>query len=125
MNAKGDRIGWLQHGLLAVVVTQAIGLSIVALRLGSADQAPVYRTLSEEPMPARAGTIRVVPEAAMALTDWNTLLHILHLRVIGGPDAAGAYLVVPLSRTATTRHTLKQLRATRGIRLAEVVPAGR
>jgi hypothetical protein len=118
-------LDWMQQGLLAIVLIQAVGLSVVAIRVGSSDQAPVYRTLSEEPKPAQAGTIRVVPDAAMALTDWNALLHILHLRVVGGPDAAGAYLVVPLSPTATTRHTLQQLRGTRGIRLAEVVPAGR
>jgi hypothetical protein len=116
---------WLQPGLLAMVLIQAVGLSVMAARIWLADQAPVYRTLGDEPQPAPAGSIRVVPDAAMALTDWNTLLHILHLRVVGGPDAAGAYLVVPLSPTATTRHTLQQLRATRGIRLAEVVPAGR
>jgi hypothetical protein len=119
------RAGWLQQGLLAAVILQAVGLSIVAARPWFVEQAPVYRTLSDEPLALPAGTIRVVPDAAMALTDWNALLHVLHLRVVGGPDAAGAYIVVPMSPTATTRHTLEQLRATRGVRLAEAVPGTR
>ncbi len=117
------RAGWLQQGLLAAVIMQAVGLSGVAAKIWNADQAPAYHTLSEEPVPAPAGTIRVVPDAAMALTDWNALLHVLHLRVVGGPDAAGAYIVAPMISTATTPHVLKQLRATHGVILAEAVPA--
>ncbi len=116
---------WWQRGLLAAMLIQAVGLLVVLAPHWPVDQAPLYRTLGQEPTAIPAGTIRVVPDAAMALTDWNALLHILHLRVVGGPDAAGAYLVVPLSRTATTRHILQQLRATRGVRLAEAVPGVR
>jgi hypothetical protein len=117
--------GWLQQGLLAAMILQGVGLSIVAARPWFVDQAPVYRTLSDEPLAPLGGTIRVVPDAAMALTDWNALLHVLHLRVVGGPDAAGAYIVVPMSPSATTRHILEQLRATRGVRLAEAVAGTR
>ena len=114
------------RGLLAaVLMIQAVGITLVASRLWPANPVPAYRTLSEQPIPAVAGTIRVVPDAAMALTDWNALLHILRLRVVGGPDAAGAYTVAPLSATSTTRHTLQQLRATRGVKLAEPVTAAR
>jgi hypothetical protein len=119
------RADWLQRGLLAAVVLHAAGLWVLAVRLESAGQGPLYRTLSEEPPPAPAGTIRVVPDSAMALANWNALLHVLHLRVVGGPDAVGAYTVVPMNRTATTRHILQQLRATRGVRLAEAAPAAR
>ena len=59
----------------------------------------------------------------MALTDWNALLHVLRLRVVGGPDAAGAYIVGPMSSAATTPHLLQQLRATHGVRLAEAIAA--
>jgi hypothetical protein len=119
------RAGWLQRGLLAAVIIQAVGLSIVAAKLWLPDPAPAYRTLSDEPVPAPAGTIRVVPDSAMALTDWNALLRVLHLRVVGGPDAAGAYTLAPMNSAATTAHLLAQLRATRGVRLAEAAPAAR
>ena len=120
-----SRAGWLQHGLLAAVIIQAVGLSVVAAKLWVLEQAPAYRTLSEEPVTAPAGTIRVVPDAAMALTDWNALLHVLRLRVVGGPDAAGAYIVAPMNFAASTPHLLQQLRATHGVRLAEVIPVTR
>ena len=120
-----SRAGWLQHGLLAAVIIQAVGLSVVAAKLWILEQAPAYRTLSEEPVTAPAGTIRVVPDAAMALTDWNALLHVLRLRVVGGPDAAGAYIVAPMNSAASTAHLLQQLRATHGVRLAEAIQVAR
>jgi hypothetical protein len=120
-----SRAGWLQRGMLAAVIIQGLGLSVVAAKLWSVDPAPAYRTLSEEPVTAPAGTIRVVPDAAMALTDWNALLHVLRLRVVGGPDAAGAYIVAPMNSTATTPHLLQQLRATHGVRLAEAIRVAR
>ncbi len=119
------RAGWLKRGLLAAVMVQAVGLSVMGVTLRVAAPPATYRTLSEESAPAPAGTIRVVPDADMALTDWNALLHVLHLRVVGGPDTAGAYTVAPMSPAATTRHTLQQLRATHGIRLAESITAAR
>lgn len=119
------RAGWWQQGLLAALIIQAVGLSVVAAKLWIIDPAPAYRTLSEEPVAAPAGTIRVVPDAAMALTDWNALLHVLHLRVVGGPDAAGAYIVAPMNSTAATPHLVQQLRATHGVRLAEPIPVAR
>jgi hypothetical protein len=117
------RAGWLQRGLLAAVIIQALGLSVMGAKLWLLEPAAAYRTLSDEPVPAPAGTIRVVPDSAMALTDWNALLRVLHLRVVGGPDAAGAYTVAPMSPTAATPHILEQLRATHGVRLAEAAPA--
>jgi len=92
------------RGLLAALLIQAVGLAVVTV-------------------PAAAAAIRVVPDAAMALTDWNALLHVLKLRVVGGPDAAGAYTIAPLNAATTTRHTLQQLRATRGVRLAPPLTA--
>jgi hypothetical protein len=116
---------WLQRGLLAAVLIQAAGLTAVLATHLPVAPAPRYRTLGQEPAAIPAGTIRVVPDAAMALTDWNALLHVLRLRVVGGPDAAGAYIVVPISPAATTRHVLQQLRATRGVRLAEALVGAR
>jgi hypothetical protein len=41
--------------------------------------------------------------------------------VVDGPNDVGAYTVVPQGSTSTTHHVLQQLRAARGIRLAEPV----
>ncbi len=58
----------------------------------------------------------------MTLAHWNALLHALQLQVVGGPNDVGAYTVAPASSaSASTAHALQQLRATRGIRLAEPV----
>jgi hypothetical protein len=116
---------WWVRGLMAAVLIQACGLGLVGRILWWSDQAPAYRTLSQEPDPATTATtgkIRVIPDPAMAVTDWNALLHVLRLRVVGGPDKQGAYTVAPLSAASSTPRTLQQLRATHGIRLAEPVP---
>ena len=124
-NAPVVNPDWLQRALLAAALIQAVGLPVLLVTHWRVDQAPVYHALGQEPAAIPAGTIRVVPDADMALTDWNALLHVLHLRVVGGPDASGAYIVVPISPMATTRHVLQQLRGTRGVRLAEVVAGAR
>jgi hypothetical protein len=71
--------------------------------------------------PTAAGTIRVVPDPAMALTDWNALLHVLQLRVVGGPDSMGAYTVAPMGGPSKMQLALRQLRAIRGVKLAEPI----
>lgn len=111
---------WLSRALVAVVLIQALSIGALGVKLWSTGGNPAYRTLSQEPVPAATGTIRVVPDAAMTLADWNALLHTLHLQVVGGPNDVGAYTVAPTSSASTT-HALQQLRATRGIRLAEPV----
>jgi hypothetical protein len=113
------------QGLVAAAILQAVAMTVVGARLWVSHPAPVYRTLGDPPAAVPAGAIRVVPDAAMALTDWNALLHLLQLRVVGGPDAAGAYIVAPMNPAATLQHTLQQMRATRGVRLAEAVATGR
>jgi hypothetical protein len=112
---------WLNRALAAAVLIQAIGLGALGMKLWSADSSPLYRTLSQEASPAAPGTLRIVPDTAMTLADWNALLHALRLQVVGGPNDVGAYTVAPTSSTSATRQTLQQLRATRGIRLAEPV----
>lgn len=111
---------WLTRALVAVALVQALGIGGLGVKLWSAGSRPLYRTLSQESAPAAPGTIRVVPDAAMTLADWNALLHTLQLQVVGGPNDVGAYTVAPTNSTATA-HALQQLRATRGIRLAEPV----
>lgn len=112
---------WLMRAMVAAVLVQAIGISVLGAKLWSTDNSPMYRTLSQQSLPAPSGAIRVVPDATMTLTDWNALLHSLRLQVVGGPNDVGAYTVVPASSNAMTQHTLQQLRATRGIQLAEPV----
>jgi hypothetical protein len=114
---------WLMRAMVAAVLIQAIGLGVLGARLWStgSSPAPAYRTLSQESAPVAPGAIRVVPDANMTLTDWNALLHSLQLQVVGGPNDVGAYMVAPKSSSAMTQHTLQQLRATRGIQLAEPV----
>lgn len=114
---------WLNRALVAVVLIQALGIGALGMRLWSVDGSPLYRTLSQESPPAAPGVIRVVPDTAMTLADWNALLHALRLKVVGGPNDVGAYTVAPTDSAAAPRATLQQLRATRGIRLAEPVAA--
>jgi hypothetical protein len=67
------------------------------------------------------GSIRMVPEPAMALADWDALLHENGLRVVAGPNAVGAYTLVASSGLAGREALLQRLRAHRGVRLAEPV----
>ncbi|HEV7122115.1 MAG TPA: zf-HC2 domain-containing protein [Rhodanobacter sp.] len=112
---------WLTRALVAAVLVQAIGIGTLGMKLWSDDSSPLYRTLSQAPVPVAAGSIHVVPDATMKLADWDTLLHALDLQVVAGPNDVGAYTVVPRSPTSTGRQVLQQLRASHGIRLAEPV----
>jgi len=113
--------GWLTRALVAAVLLQAIGIGALGLKLGLSSQNASYRTLSQEPLPVAAGAIRVVPDANMTLADWNALLHSLQLQVVGGPNDVGAYTVAPAKTAPMAQNTLQQLRASRGVRLAEPV----
>ena len=68
-----------------------------------------------------AGSIRLVPEPAMALADWDALLRENGLRVVSGPNAVGAYTIAASSGMAGRDALLQRLRAHRGVRLAEPV----
>lgn len=115
--------GWLPRALAAAVLIQAIGIGALGLKVWTAAENPGYRTLSQEPAtPATTGAIRVVPDAGMTLADWNGLLHSLQLQVVSGPNDVGAYTLAPTdTKAAAQTHTVQQLRATHGIRLAEPV----
>ena len=115
------RHGWVGRALVAAVLVQAIGLGAMGAKLLSIEPAPAYRTLSEEAAPTPAGSIRLVPEPAMALADWDALLHENGLRVVAGPNAVGAYTLVAASGVAGRGAVLQRLRAHRGGRHAEPV----
>lgn len=114
---------WVTRALVAAVLVQAVGIGILGAELWSSHGVgSSYRTLSDPTPHALPGTIRVVPDTAMKLADWNSLLHSLQLEVVEGPNDVGAYTVAPL-HASTTQDTVQQLRATHGIRLAEPVAA--
>jgi hypothetical protein len=106
---------------VAAVLIQAIGIGALGAKLYSSGERPVYHTLSQPAAPVGAGAIRVVPDANMTLTDWDALLHTLHLQVVAGPNDVGAYTVALVNNPSNTEQTVQQLRATRGIRLAEPI----
>jgi hypothetical protein len=114
------RGNWLNRALVAAVLLQAVGIGTLGMKLWSTGDSPAYRTLSQESASVAPGAIRIVPDAAMTLASWNALLHNLRLQVVAGPNDVGAYTVAPTG-SASTAHTLQQLRATQGIRLAEPV----
>jgi hypothetical protein len=114
--------GWMGRALVAAVLVQAIGLGAMGAKLWSqAPQAPEYRTLSQEAAPAPAGAIRLVPDPAMSVADWDALLQADGLQVVAGPNGVGAYTVVARSGADGAEALLARLRAQRGIRLAEPV----
>jgi hypothetical protein len=113
---------WLTRALVAAVLLQAIGLGALGVKLGWTSQDASYRTLSQTPaVAAPSGAIHVVPDASMTLADWDALLHALQLQVVGGPNDVGAYTVAPINATSQSHNVLQQLRASRGVRLAEPV----
>lgn len=122
--AAGWRAGaGLSRILVAAVLVQAVGLGVLGATLWSMDR-PAYRTLSQASAPRPADAIRLLPEAAMSLGEWDALLQALDLQVVAGPNDVGAYTVVARAPMAATRRSLLQrLRANPRIRLAEPVAA--
>jgi hypothetical protein len=118
--ARREASGWLTRALVAAVLVQALGLGALGLKYWSAGDGAGYRTYSQEAAPVPVGSIHVVPETTMKVSDWNTLLREQHLRVIGGPNDVGAYTVQPTGEE-TAQQAVQHLRATRGIRFAEPV----
>lgn len=114
--------GWAGRALVAAVLLQAIGLGVMGTKLWSLEQpAPAYRTLSEAAAPSPAGSIRLVPDPAMTVADWDALLQANGLRVSAGPNDVGGYTVVPLTEVAGREALVQRLRSAPGIRLAEPV----
>jgi hypothetical protein len=113
------------RALVAAMVLQAIGLGVMGVRLWSLDQPPAYRTLSEATPAIAAGAITLVPDPAMTVGGWDALLHEHALRVVAGPNAAGAYVVRETDGGLQGEALLQRLRTTPGILLAEPAAAAR
>lgn len=115
------RSRWLVRTLAAAVLIQVVGIAALGTALWLTNTGAPYRTLSRPAAPVAPGSIRVVPAASMTLSDWDALLHTLHLRVVDGPNSVGAYTVVPTDAATTTQQSVQRLRASRGIVLAEPI----
>ena len=115
------RAGWLVRTMAAAVLVQAIGIGALGTALWTKHAGAPYRTFSQQSAPVVPGSIRVVPDASMTLANWDELLRSLQLRVVDGPNSVGAYTVAPMDASTATQRALRQLRATRGISLAEPV----
>src|SRR5262249_51883944 len=112
------RSGWLLRGLAAAVLLQALGIGILSIKLYREQGAADYRTFSsQDAARAPAGAIRVVPDDSMKVAEWNAHVHELHLQIVSGPNAVGAYTVVPDGAAATQDELVRQLRAMHGIRM--------
>lgn len=113
------RSRWLVRALVAAVTIQVLGIGALGTAWWRANTAAPYRTLSQPSAPVAPGSIRVVPDPATTMADWDALLHSLRLRVVNGPNSIGAYTVAPIDGTTSTRQSLQKLRAAPGISFAE------
>jgi hypothetical protein len=125
--AAPRRTGRLHTALAAAVVAQAVGLALLSLQLMRSDDAP-YRTLSQPGAVAAApAAYRVAPDPALPMQQWQALLDDTQLRVVDGPNAAGAYALAPRAAASATASdaasaaVLARLRADPGVRLAEAL----
>jgi hypothetical protein len=109
--------------LAAAVVVQAVGLGALSLQLWWAEPGDGYRTLSNAPATPAAATLRVLPDPALRLADWQALLQAQGLQAVEGPNSAGAYALAPAPGAAnrTQEQALAALRAQPGVRLAEPI----
>ena len=123
--AAPRRTGRLHTALAAAVVAQAVGLALLSLQLMRSDDAP-YRTLSQPPASAPAlAAYRVLPDPALPMQQWQALLEATQLRVVDGPNAAGAYALAPRASASgaapASAAVLARLRTAPGVRLAEAL----
>src|SRR3546814_9002688 len=81
--------GWAGRVLVAAVMLQAVGMSVMGAKLWSMDPAPAYRTYSQEAAPTPGGSIRLVPDPSMKVAEWDALLHANGLQVVAGPNEVG------------------------------------
>jgi hypothetical protein len=110
--------------LAAAVVVQATALVVLGWPRGTAPDAG-FRTLAQPEPAAAAARLTVVPSPTLPMADWQALLQAEGLRVVDGPNQAGAWRLAPVADDAASATadavTLARLRRTPGIVLAEPV----
>lgn len=107
---------WAAAALLPV-----LGWGLVAAPWRQTDNA-AYQVLSQTEATPVVGSIRVVPDPRMTLSEWGELLRSQQLQIVGGPNAVGAYAVA-LQDKKTAANALERLRKTSGVLLAEPIGA--
>ncbi len=113
----------LMRMLVAAVVVQAVGLTVLGGALWQRTRSADYQTLSQvSAMPAVA-TIRLVPAGSLPHAQLQALLVRTGTRV-AEISADGGILGLVLDPTSgrTAEQALQQLRADPGVRLAEPMP---
>jgi hypothetical protein len=124
--ADARRAGRLPLALAAAVLVQAVCLSLLSLQLARGGH-DTFAPLSQPAARATgvpAATLRLLPDGAMPLAQWQALLQTHDLVVLEGPNSAGAYGVAPRQRAAApAADTLARLRATPGVLLVEPLVA--
>lgn len=111
---------WLRPAVLVPLMAAQFA-AIVVLVLLLRPEAPAYRTLSTAPIEATSrDAVVVVFDASVTPMGMANLLRELDARVVGGPNARGAYTLEP--RPGTQAATLERLRAYPGVRFAQPAP---
>jgi hypothetical protein len=116
----GPLVGWL----VAAVVVEAVGLSMLGAGLLWRDAAPAYQTLSAPAGEPGSVALRIVPAPTLRADELQALLRGLELQIVSGPNAAGAYGLALQSRDAGAQQVAAKvaaLRAAPGMRLVEPV----
>lgn len=120
---------WLVRGLVAAVIIEAIGLTLLGARPWERSDSTAqagYQTLTQTPAVALApATMRLVLAGDMRVAELQALLQANSLQIVGGPSEAGVYALAPLgdpqAAAANLPTQLAKLRATPGVRFAEPV----
>ena len=116
--------GPLVQWLVAAVVVEAIGLSVLGAGLLWRDAAPAYQTLSAPAGEPASVALRIVPAPTLRADELQALLRGLELQIVSGPNAAGAYGLALQTREASAQQVAAKvaaLRAAPGMRLVEPV----
>jgi hypothetical protein len=120
--------GWQgRRWLVAAVLVQAIGLSVLGTlqwqHAGSADYQTLSQTSSQTRAEATPARIRLVPSSEMRLAELQALLNRTQMRVVETDGSAAILGLAPApGASLSLAQSLAVLRAEPGVRLAEPVP---
>jgi anti-sigma factor RsiW len=115
------------RGLMAAVIVEALGLSVLGAALWQADHdrgsAPLYRTLSAPAAVVPRATVRAVLAPTLTLGELQELLRQARLQIVEGPSQTGVYTLAPSAppERKGTLLALARLRAHPAVRLAEPI----